>query len=343
MERITWHLLLSLYFSSKDHAPGDQIIIACLTAFSSSFAQLRVCWWLRRPVVRQLCLDGQYNWPHEHSFARRRCRIRRAHVRADLQALQLAGGLAAPIAILPTAAAPDHNDERAGRNGWRWFPPWAPQAWMSCRSSTRPQPKTPRWQPASARHAYLYPGRLPRLSRRTLSGSCAWQACLDTYAGGAVLAGSSAGAMVLCQYVYDPEQGQTMPGLNLISNACVLPHHNTFGRGWAPRLQKALPHVLLIGIDEQTGMLGDQAGSWTVWGAGEAIPTGAPRRNITPPACLRWRAIHSFCPAFRPQAASDPPAGITDHGTLLPIVFCPIMLYKGLPWHLSSGSMRCRF
>ena len=39
----------------------------------------------------------------------------------DLRAIELAGGVDARISIIPTAAAPDHNHERAGRNGVRWF------------------------------------------------------------------------------------------------------------------------------------------------------------------------------------------------------------------------------
>jgi cyanophycinase len=39
----------------------------------------------------------------------------------DRRAIELAGGLDAAICIIPTAAAPDSNHERAGRNGQRWF------------------------------------------------------------------------------------------------------------------------------------------------------------------------------------------------------------------------------
>ena len=39
----------------------------------------------------------------------------------DLQAIKLAGGFDAPICIIPTAAAPDKNHNRAGMNGVRWF------------------------------------------------------------------------------------------------------------------------------------------------------------------------------------------------------------------------------
>jgi cyanophycinase len=39
----------------------------------------------------------------------------------DLKAIELAGGSDAPIRIIPTAAAPDNNHQRAGNNGIRWF------------------------------------------------------------------------------------------------------------------------------------------------------------------------------------------------------------------------------
>ncbi len=39
----------------------------------------------------------------------------------DIKAIELAGGWDAPIRIVPAAAAPDQNDQRAGKNGIRWF------------------------------------------------------------------------------------------------------------------------------------------------------------------------------------------------------------------------------
>ncbi|HEX8992533.1 MAG TPA: hypothetical protein VF784_12715, partial [Anaerolineales bacterium] len=38
---------------------------------------------------------------------------------------------------------------------------------------------------------------------------------------------------------------------------------------WAPGLAEALPGVSLIGLDEQTGILSEPTGSWTVYGAGQ--------------------------------------------------------------------------
>ena len=39
----------------------------------------------------------------------------------DLRAIELAGGFDARISIIPAAAAPDDNHQRAGQNGVNWF------------------------------------------------------------------------------------------------------------------------------------------------------------------------------------------------------------------------------
>jgi cyanophycinase len=75
--------------------------------------------------------------------------------------------------------------------------------------------------------------------------------------------------MVLCEHYYDPYEKRLLRGLNLIPNACVLPHHNTFGKAWANQLKLLLPGAVLIGIDESTGMLTDADGAWRVYGSGE--------------------------------------------------------------------------
>jgi cyanophycinase len=187
----------------------------------------------------------------------------------DLLAISLAGGPGAPIAVLPTAAAPDRNHERAGRNGSRWFNSLGATRVdvvpvIDQRSANDPALAA---RVRSARLIYML-GGFPGFVVNTLAGSRVWQAALDSYADGAVLGGSSAGAMVLCEHLYDPERGQLAAGLNLVPGACVLPHHNGFGKSWAPRLSQLLPAAVLIGIDEQTGILGGPSGTWTVHGAG---------------------------------------------------------------------------
>ena len=71
----------------------------------------------------------------------------------------------------------------------------------------------------------------------------------------------------MCEHYYDPGRGKVERGLNLVPNACVLPHHNTFGKNWAGKLKTLLPGVTLLGIDEFTGML-LEGSEWTVYGSG---------------------------------------------------------------------------
>jgi len=185
----------------------------------------------------------------------------------DLRAIALAGGVAAPIRILPTAAAPDNNHVRAGNNGLRWFRSLGARDVESLPLIDAASADDPAIAEAlrAARLVYLLGGFTHYLGQ-TLKGSRAWQATLEAHENGAVLAGSSAGAMVLCEHYYDPG-GKVERGLNLVPNACVLPHHNTFGKNWAGKLRELLPGVTLLGIDEHTGML-SEGGEWLVLGGG---------------------------------------------------------------------------
>jgi cyanophycinase len=188
----------------------------------------------------------------------------------DLRAIHLAGGFDAPICILPTAAAPDRNDRRAGGSGVRWFTHLGAQNVVSLpvidAASANDPANADRLR--QARFVYLL-GGFPAYLGQTLSGSLAWQAVLEAYQTGAVVGGSSAGAMVLCAHYFDPQAGRILVGLNLVPNACVIPHYNTFGKGWASRLVREIPADVLIGIDEQTGLINDgPQGAWQVYGKG---------------------------------------------------------------------------
>jgi cyanophycinase len=188
----------------------------------------------------------------------------------DLRAIELAGGVNAPICIIPTAAAPDHNHKRAGNNGIRWFKSLGAANVFSVDviNSVSANDKTLAASILNAKLIYLL-GGFPRHLGETLANSLCWQAALDAYGKGAVLAGSSAGAMVLCEFYYDPNERKLLRGLNLIPNACVLPHHNQYGKAWKTQLKQVLPDAILLGIDERTGMVSDADGGWTVYGAGE--------------------------------------------------------------------------
>lgn len=188
----------------------------------------------------------------------------------DLRAMQLAGGFDAPIAIIPTAAAPDNNHKRAGGNGIRWFQSLGAKNVFSVDVIDKAAAKEASLanQIRNAKLIYLLGGFTHYLGQ-TLKDSPCWAAALEAYRNGAVIAGSSAGAMVMCEHYYDPSRSKVERGLNLVPNALVLPHHNTFGKSWAGSLKQLVPGVTLLGIDERTGMLNDADGQWSVHGGGE--------------------------------------------------------------------------
>ena len=188
----------------------------------------------------------------------------------DRRAIELAGGFDAPICILPTAAAPDHNDRRAGGNGVHWFTHLGAKNVTSLPLIDQASANDPAIVETlrEARLIYLL-GGFPGYLGQTLAGSLAWQAVLQAYHSGAVIGGSSAGAMVLCAHYSDPDEGRILDGLNLVPNSSVIPHYNTFGKSWVSQLAHLLPADVLIGIDEQTGLLDDgPQGEWKVYGKG---------------------------------------------------------------------------
>lgn len=188
----------------------------------------------------------------------------------DLRALALAGGAEAFLSIIPTAAAPDNNDEQAGQNGVRWFKKLGATRVTALPLIDRSSANDKKIAAELGRSQFIYmPGGFPDHLMQTLMDSLSWQTMLEAYREGAVIGGSSAGAMVLCEYYYNPAAEKVEKGLNLVPGTCLLPHHNTFGQTWAARLARNFPEILLIGIDEETGMIdeGPQR-QWQIYGKG---------------------------------------------------------------------------
>ena len=188
----------------------------------------------------------------------------------DRLALARAGGPTVRVRIVPAAAAPDHNDQRAGRNAVRWFRGLGARDVDVVPLTNRAgaENATVASELERAQLIYLLGGFTHYLGQ-TLAGSRSERALRNAHAAGAVLAGSSAGAMVLCAHYYDPTEGELRTGLGFVPGACFIPHHDTFGRSWPDKLGPRLPGVWLIGVDEATGMLDDGTGqNWEVAGGG---------------------------------------------------------------------------
>lgn len=192
---------------------------------------------------------------------------------SDLRAIELAGGRDAAVAIVPTAAAPDGNHRRAGQNGCRWFQMLGARDVAIASLVDRPSADDPEVAAGLRRARLIYLlGGFPEYLASVLRDSAGWKAIRAALGEGGVLAGSSAGAMVLGEFFYNPVSQKPAKGLGLLRATSVVPHFNSFGRTWISRLQKELPSVNLIGIDEETGMINDgPGGTWSVYGKGAVV------------------------------------------------------------------------
>lgn len=191
----------------------------------------------------------------------------------DRRAIELAGGLRVPISIIPTAAAPDRNDRRAGDNGVRWFTGLGASAVTSLPLIDRASANKDEIAGEIERSRLVYLlGGFPGHLARSLSGTRSRDAMDHVLAGGGVVGGSSAGGMVLCSSYFDPVEESLEPGLGLLRGVCLIPHHARFQRSWLARIRSFDPELMLLGIDEETGIINDaETGGWTVYGSGEAV------------------------------------------------------------------------
>ena len=114
----------------------------------------------------------------------------------------------------------------------------------------------------------------PGYVARTLAGSRVWAAIHEEWRGGAALAGCSAGAMALAEWLVEVRAAESPPrtGLGVVPGLLVIPHFDRF-RAWAPRRMDAvvarLPEgAVLVGIDEETAIVsdGEDLRRWTVHG-----------------------------------------------------------------------------
>ncbi|MBV8161896.1 MAG: Type 1 glutamine amidotransferase-like domain-containing protein [Acidimicrobiia bacterium] len=108
--------------------------------------------------------------------------------------------------------------------------------------------------------------------RSVLKDSVLWDAIVEAWDGGAVLAGSSAGAMVLCDPMVDPRGGAFTLGLGLVEQVALIPHHEEWDEDQARRTIELAPAALpVVGIDTQTALIRGGDGSWRSEGAGRVV------------------------------------------------------------------------
>jgi cyanophycinase-like exopeptidase len=112
-----------------------------------------------------------------------------------------------------------------------------------------------------------------------MPGSPAWAAVLRAHGGGAVLGGTSAGAMALAPWTWTPDGGA--PGLGVVAGLAVRPHADA--ATWEAVIERfgaGAPSGLgVLGIPERTAAISDDVNAdpvtWRVVGEGE----------------VRWQAV----------------------------------------------------
>ena len=184
----------------------------------------------------------------------------------DRELLEASGG--DEVLVLPTAAAYEHP-QRAVDTAVAWFATIGGRA-RGLDVLARPDAEKEEHVAAVKEARFLYlGGGSPLHLRSVLKDSALWQAIVEAWNGGAVLAGSSAGAMVLCDPMIDPRGGAFTLGLGLVNGLTIIPHANTWSHEKARRTFELAPKdCAVIGVDEQTAVIRGTDGTWRAAGAG---------------------------------------------------------------------------
>jgi cyanophycinase len=187
----------------------------------------------------------------------------------DAGLLEASGGR--EVLVLPTAAAYEHPD-RAVATAERWFEGLGATV-RGLPVLRRPDAEDQANVNALKEARFIYiGGGSPLHLRSVLKNSALWQALVAAWNDGAVLAGSSAGAMVLTDPMVDPRGGAFTLGLGLLAQVAVIPHHNTWSEEKAKRTITLAPKGLpIVGIDERTALIRGVDGAWSVAGVGGVV------------------------------------------------------------------------
>jgi cyanophycinase len=122
-------------------------------------------------------------------------------------------------------------------------------------------------QLAAANFVYFSGGK-PRYLLETLQGTAAWQTILEMFARGGIIAGCSAGAMVLGAALFDfPQVWRTFPALGLVPSIEVIPHFNEIPPALTSTIASMRRKMTVVGIDGTTALVGSD-GQWLVQGKG---------------------------------------------------------------------------
>ena len=115
-----------------------------------------------------------------------------------------------------------------------------------------------------------FSGGDPGYLHQTMKGSLAWSAAQRAWERGAIYAGCSAGAMILAKRMPSFRLAGTQEGFGIVPATFIIPHFDAIPGIWKPivfGLQRQLKKgERMIGVDEDTALIGKLDGDWTVKG-----------------------------------------------------------------------------
>ncbi len=191
----------------------------------------------------------------------------------DLGLLAVTGRARPRVAILPTASFPDGGEvfRRWAAMGIEHFTALGAEV-EAVLVRDRADADDPSNAQAVGEADLIYlSGGKPSHLLDVLTGSAVWSSAVAAHARGAVLAGCSAGAMVLASRQLEMRRRlgwpvRWRPALGLVEHAAVLPHYDSMPEPFAVLMALGMPAgTALLGIDEDTAIVG-RDGVWQVHG-----------------------------------------------------------------------------
>jgi len=180
-----------------------------------------------------------------------------------------------PAYVIATAAVRQDPD-RAVRTARRWFASLGLDVEELRIRGRRDAASGETVAAAAEGGAFYLCGGDPGVVVDLLRGTEAWEAIVDAWRRGAVLAGSSAGAMALGEWSLirsgmSHARRRFAPALGLLPAVAVVPHFEEFGEGWLPSLRRPRADTVLLGLDTRTSVVWRPRVGWRAMGAGRVV------------------------------------------------------------------------
>ena len=182
------------------------------------------------------------------------------------------------VVCLPTAAGQegDESVNRWLRMGEEHFQALGAEV-TAAHIIDRDSADDPQWEYALENADLIYfSGGNPMYLYETMQGSRAWAAAQKAWDRGSVYAGCSAGAMILAQRVpnFRAVGLTSQDAFRIVPATFVIPHFDRMRGLWSAYLfgvrRQLKDDQFILGVDENTALVGQLNGTWQVMGEGKA-------------------------------------------------------------------------